>query len=95
MADKPATAKYIIDRPVYHTPGKPPHAVGSEQEFPIEDVSHLVDAGFIHRKGSDPAPTAVGVGQQQISQQQAPQTVAPPLPAAPQAYQTKASEAAA
>ena len=92
MAEKPATAKYIVDRPIYHTPAKPPHLVGSEQEFPIEDVQHLVDAGFMHRKGTDPAPTAVGVGQQQISQPQAPQTVAPPLPAAPQNYQSKPAE---
>lgn len=89
MADKPATAKYIIDRPVYHTPGKPPHGVGSEQEFTSDDVQHLVDAGFLHRKGTDPAPTAVGVGQQQISQPQSQQTVAPPMPAAPLNYETK------
>ena len=89
MADKPPTAKYIVDRPVYHTPGKPPHLAGSEQEYPVDEVAHLVDAGFIHRKGADPLPTAVAVGQQQISQPQAPQTVAPPMPAAPLNYQSK------
>jgi hypothetical protein len=95
MAEKPATTRYIIDRPIYHTPGKPPHAAGSEQELPVEDVQHLVDAGFIHRKGTDPAPTAVGVGQQQISQPQPPQTVAPPLPAAPLNYASKPAAPAA
>ena len=94
MAEKPATARYVIDRPVYHTPGKPPHAIGSEQDLPVEDVAHLVDAGFMHRKGTDPLPTAVAVGQQQISQPQAPQTVAPAMPAAPLTYQTKAEPAA-
>ncbi len=95
MAEKPATARYIIDRPIYHTPGKPPHATGSEQEFVVDEVAHLLDAGFMHRKGADPAPTAVGVGQQQISQPQATPTVAPAMPAAPLNYQSKPAAPAA
>ncbi len=87
--EKPATAKFIIDRPVYHTPGKPPYVAGSEQEFVVEDVAHLVEIGHMHRVGTDPNPTAVGVGQQQISQPPTSTTVAPPMPAAPLTYQTK------
>ena len=89
FADKPATATYIIDRPVYQTPGKPPHLVGSEQELNIDEVAHLVTAGFIHRKGTAPVPSAASAGQQQVIQPEPPQTIAPPMPAAPLNYQSK------
>ena len=88
-AEKPKPVKYVIDRPVYHTPGEAPHAIGSEQEFLEKDVAHLVQIGFMHRSGTEPLLNAVAVGQQQISQPVGQQTVPPPMPAAPLNYQTK------
>lgn len=88
---QPKSVKYVIDRPVYGGNGARPHAVGSEQEFLAADVAHLVEAGFMHLVGSDPLPTAVGVGQQQISQPPGQVTVAPPMPASPNVSQPSAT----
>ena len=82
----PQTGKYIIDRVVWHTPGKAPYALGSEQELPVEDVAHLVAGGFIHLVGTDPAPHSAAANGQQVSTPLPPATIAPPFAAAPLTY---------
>ncbi len=79
--DKPKMATYVMDRLVYHTPGKPPHPIGSEQEYEPEEVAHLVRVGHMHLKGDAAAPVAANPGG--ITGPNTPTTLGPAPPNAP------------
>ena len=84
LAASATTGKYVIDRPVYNSPGCLPLMPGDTREYEHRLVAHLVRAGFMHKDGTDPNPLSAAVNSPTVIQS-APEVSAPTMPAAPEA----------